>query len=258
MLHEAKDERVQLAVTQRVRMFPWPLEKNNPQAKERKAKSLKAAEHKLDKAYKQREGTTPTSLTAAEILFGQKRFEEKLDIDKAEADFQRAVLAELRREIPGYDGQKILFDTETTDSRWGQAMRFGAAHVIGMSYHEIMDFKHTHRRFPTREETEAVRYTVMFNRPDRLDSVDGGSYKKAIRLLRRYCNEKNYRLMTRERFNREIVFGFDYIKGKVPLPKIICGHHLPFDVGALAVKWGLAKRTYDPSSSSDVTTTSST
>jgi hypothetical protein len=231
----------QLAVTQRVRMFPWPLEKNNPQAKERKAKSLKAATRKLDKAYEQRNGSAPTAPTAAEILFRQKRFEEKLDVDKAEANFQRAVLAELRRDIPGYDGQKIVFDVETTDGRWGQAMRFGVAHVIGMSYHEIQDFKFTHHRFPTREETEAVRYTVMFYHPDRLEAVDGGSYKNAIRLLRRYCDEKNYRLMTRERFNREIVFGFDYIKGKIPLPKIIIGHNLPFDIGALAIKWGLAR-----------------
>jgi hypothetical protein len=234
------DTMAQLAVTQRVRMFPWPLEKNNPQAKARKAKSLNAATRKLDKAYEQREGTTPPPPAAAEILFRQKRFEEKMDVDKAEANFQRAVLADLRRDIPGYDGQKLVFDTETTDSRWGQAMRFGAAHVIGMSYHEIADFRHTRGRWPTREETEAVRYTVMFYRPDRLEAVDGGSYKNAIRLLRRYADQKNYKLMTRERFNREIVFGFDYIKGTIPLPKIVIGHNLPFDIGALAVKWGLA------------------
>lgn len=190
---------VQLAVTQRVRMFPWPLEDNKPKSKDREAGALKAAERKLDKAYKQ-DGAVPTAPTADEILFKPNKSEETIDIAKAEASFQRAVLADLRRNIPGYDGQKIVLDTETTDSRWGQAMRFGVAHIVGMSYHEIQDFNHAYHRFPTRQETEEVKYTVVFYNPDRLEAVDGGSYKNAIKLLRRYCTEKGYRLMTRGAF----------------------------------------------------------
>jgi hypothetical protein len=47
--------------------------------------------------------------------------------------------------------------------------------------------------------------------------------------------------MSRERFCREVVFRLDTIKGDIPLPKMIIGHSLPFDLGALALEWGLAR-----------------
>jgi hypothetical protein len=207
----------QHAVTQSVRLFPW----------------LDPREHKpRDNSAKIGAGSRDAS-AGSEAL--------------AQVERQRAVLAELSANIRsrdgrgGYDGQKLYLDTETTGREFGQAMRFGIAREIGMSYDEIMNFKRVNKRWPTREETEAVFRTIVVYRPEFLDRVPGGSPKNAKRILIRYAKARGYVCMSREKFCREVVFRLDTVKGDIPLPKMVIGHNLTFDLGAMALEWGLAR-----------------
>ena len=158
---------------------------------------------------------------------------------------QRQIIEDMKALIPAWGvwgGQTLTFDTETLDVDRGQIARFGVAQLRGMRYHELVEFMQRNNRPPIREELDALRETYIFYHRDNL-AVDGEDVDDAIATLKVHCDKHGYKLITQAEFVNEVFLKHWYIKmdERIPMPIMIIGHNLPFDIGALAVHTGFSE-----------------
>jgi hypothetical protein len=149
----------------------------------------------------------------------------------------------MKARIPAWGvwgGQSLTFDTETLNVDRGQVARFGVAQLGGMRYHELVEFMQSNNRAPTREELDLLRETNIFYHRDNL-AVEGENVNDAIALLQAHCSEEGYKLISQAEFVTKIFLKHWYIKDDIPMPIMVIGHNLPFDIGALAVHTGFSE-----------------
>jgi hypothetical protein len=177
---------------------------------------------------------------SGETLTGrqQKRY-EKIQQSK----FQLQIIDDMKARIPAWGvwgGQSLTFDTETLNVDRGQVARFGVAQLRGMKYYELVEFMQANNRPPARDELDALRDTYIFYHRANL-AVEGEDVNDAIALLQAYCGEKGYKLISQTEFVTKIFLKHWYIKDDIPMPIMVIGHNLPFDIGALAVHTGFSE-----------------
>ena len=168
----------------------------------------------------------------------QKRYEKV-----QQAKLQLQIINDLKALIPAWGvwgGQSLTFDTETLNVDRGQVARFGVAQLRGMKYHELVEFMEANDSTPTREELDVLRETYIFYHRDNL-AVEAENINDAIALLQAHCSEKGYKLISQAEFVTKIFLKHWYIKDDIPMPIMVIGHNLPFDIGALAVHTGFSE-----------------
>ena len=190
-----------------------------------------------------------SSLTDDELIAAAKSGETLTDRQQMryekiqQAKLQLQIIDDMKARIPAWGvwgGQSLTFDTETSNVDRGQVARFGVAQLRGMRYHELVEFMQSNNRAPTRDELDLLRETYIFYHRDNL-AVEGENVNDAIALLQAHCNEKGYKLISQAEFVTKIFLKHWYIKGDIPMPIMVIGHNLPFDIGALAVHTGFSE-----------------
>jgi hypothetical protein len=167
--------------------------------------------------------------------------ERAIERSVARRVLQGRYIAEMKAAIPewgAWGSPSITPDTETQDVDVGQAMRFGVAQCRGMQYRELIEFMQREARAPTRSELDALRIVYVFYDPAHLEA-DAANMESALAVLHRICAEKEaatgcpHKLITRGEFVKDALFKHGRIKHDVPLPVMVIGHNLGFDLGRL-------------------------
>src|SRR5271166_5368424 len=133
-------------------------------------------------------------------------------------------------------GPTLTLDCETTTGI-GQKLRFGVYQDRGHNYCTLI----TLARQPsgkaklTRAFLDELQNEGIFYEPRNCT-------KQEIETMRAYARANDMRFMTKEQFLYKVFYKLSYIKGKakgIPddtLPRLIIGHNLPFDLGAMSSK----------------------
>jgi hypothetical protein len=162
---------------------------------------------------------------------------------QAQGELQRRYMSRLATSIPDWGvwgGRAIVFDTETQNIETGQAMRFGVAQMRGYGYRELIDFMMREARPPNRIELDTLRAVYIFYDPAMLE-MDQSNTQTSIAILedlRKQREEETsvpHRLVTRDEFVEKILFRNEHIKEDIPLPILVIGHKLDFDIERLSV-----------------------
>jgi DNA polymerase elongation subunit (family B) len=207
-------------VVERLRAFTW------------------VADWKQEDKYAYVEGMTTPHLLA--LLSG---WDEKItgERKRAQVVLQKRYIAELSAAIPdwgAWGGPTHLFDTETQNVERGQAMRFGVLQSRGLQYHELIEFMQREQRPPNRAELDALGEVIVFYDKQELE-LDGGFLERSVSILRQLCEDREretgipHRLMTRNEVIKNVLFKETKIKDNIPLPIMIVGHNLGFDLARL-------------------------
>jgi hypothetical protein len=213
-------------VIARLRAFSWP-------AKPKKKK------HASRDVEKMTDGELLTILSR-----GLPRDKEGIFLYKsAQGELQRRYLKQLAASIPewgAWGGRSVTFDTETQNIETGQAMRFGVAQIRGYGYRELIDFMTREGRPPSRSELDDLREVIIFYDPqmiemDQSNAAASLAILEAMRERRESASGVPHYLIVRDDFVETILFRSERIKDDIPLPILVIGHKLDFDVERLPV-----------------------
>jgi hypothetical protein len=154
---------------------------------------------------------------------------------------QRRYLKQIAADIPewgAWGGRTCLLDTETQNVETGQAMRFGVAQMRGYGYRELYEFIEREGRPPNRIELDTLLVVYIFFDPHMIE-MDASRSDASIALLENVRKSReaaigvSHRIITRDKFVEEILFRYERIKGAIPLPILVVGHKLDFDLERL-------------------------
>jgi hypothetical protein len=160
-----------------------------------------------------------------------------------QGELQRRYLKQIAAAIPdwgAWGGRACILDTETQNVETGQAMRFGVAQMRGYGYHELIEFMSREGRPPDRAELDTLREVYIFHDPNMIE-IDASLRTDAIALLdnvrqsREAATGVPHHLVTRDQFVEDVLFRDERIKGIVPLPILVIGHKLDFDLERLPI-----------------------
>ena len=152
---------------------------------------------------------------------------------KADMDKIRSLLGP---DASPWFGPMLIVDCETTTGI-GQKLRFGVFQDRGHNYREVI----TLARRPgakgkiTRAFLDELQSEGIFYDPANCTKLE-------IETMRLHAQANGLRFMTREEFLLKVFYRLSYIKGSakgIPddtLPRLIIGHNLPFDLGAMSAK----------------------
>jgi hypothetical protein len=167
-----------------------------------------------------------------------------------QGELQRRYIKQIAAAIPewgAWGARSCVLDTETQNVETGQAMRFGVAHMRGYSYHELIEFMQRESRPPIRAELDTLREVYIFYDPDMIE-IDANLRDTSIALLETVRKSREaatgvpHHLITRDQFVEEVLFRNERIKGAIPIPVLVLGHKLDFDLERLPVfDAGMAK-----------------
>ena len=188
--------------------------------------------------------------TDAELLQYVSEYETNIRQGKSkrqycrfQGELQRRYLKQIAAAIPdwgAWGGRACVLDTETQNVETGQAMRFGVAQMRGYGYHELIEFMQREGRPPDRAELDTLREVYIFHDPDMIE-MDATRREASIALLetvrksREVASGIPHHLVTRDQFVEDVLFRDERIKGIVPLPILVIGHKLDFDLERLPV-----------------------
>jgi DNA polymerase elongation subunit (family B) len=167
-----------------------------------------------------------------------------------QGELQRRYLKQIATVIPDWGAWgacTCILDTETQNVETGQAMRFGIAQMRGFAYHELIEFIEREGRPPNRAELDTLREIYILHDPDMIE-MDATLRDASIALLEAVRNSREtatgvpHHLITRDQFVENVLFRNERIKGAIPLPVLLIGHKLDFDLERLPVfDAGMAK-----------------
>ena len=160
-----------------------------------------------------------------------------------QGELQRRYIKQIAAAIPewgAWGGRTCTFDIETQNVETGQAMRFGVAQMRGYNYHELIEFIQREGRPPDRAELDTLREVYIFHDPVMIEmDLDLCAASIAIledvRQSREAASGVPHHRITRDQFVEEVLFRNERIKGAIPLPVLVIGHKLDFDVERLPV-----------------------
>jgi hypothetical protein len=148
--------------------------------------------------------------------------------------------AEVNRVGAPWAGPMLIFDCETlTGAKDGQGLRFGCFQERGLRF----DWKIAAAAAGTltRDQLDRCWHDGIFYNPKNCT-------KSEIACMRKYAAEHGIELLAQDDFVKYIVFRNHWIKqaedyrNSLREPCLIIGHNLPFDLGAIAARCGLAKK----------------
>ena len=160
-----------------------------------------------------------------------------------QGELQRRYIKQIAAAIPewgAWGGRTCLFDVETQNVETGQAMRFGVAQMRGYNYHELIEFIQREGRPPDRAELDTLREVYIFHDPVMIE-MDLNLCAASIAILedvrqsREAASGVPHHRITRDQFVKEVLFCNERIKGAIPLPVLVIGHKLDFDLERLPV-----------------------
>ncbi len=167
-----------------------------------------------------------------------------------QGELQRRYIKQIAAAIPewgAWGARTCVLDTETQNVETGQAMRFGVAQMRGYSYHELIEFMQRESRPPNRAELDTLREVYVFYDPNMIE-IDAALRDASLALLETVRKSREattgipHHLVTRDQFVEDILFRNERIKGAVPIPVLVLGHKLDFDLERLpAFGAGMAK-----------------
>jgi hypothetical protein len=155
------------------------------------------------------------------------------------SDYGVVIANEISRVGFPWAGPMLLFDCETlTDACGGQRLRFGTYQERGYRYdwrvNDAMEGT------LTREKLDRCWSRGIFYEP-------ANCTDKEIAVLEAYAREHKRELMTRVEFVKHILFRNHWVKraeefeDSLREPCLVIGQNLPFDLGCLAIRHGLAR-----------------
>ena len=224
-------------VIARLRAFSWP----EPKKKRREPRNKSANSNNDD------DNCAVVNLSNEALLdvlsVDEPRGKRIKKYRQAQAELQRRYIQQLAASIPdwqGWGGRTVILDTETQNVETGQAMRFGVAQMRGYGYRELIEFMVREGRPPSRGELDTLREVIIFYDPAMLE-MDQSNLKTSIAILENLKQRREsasgvpHRLMTRDEFVEQVLFRNERIKGDIPLPVLVIGHKLDFDIQRLSV-----------------------
>ena len=126
-------------------------------------------------------------------------------------------------------------------------MRFGVAQMRGYGYHELIEFMQRESRPPIRAELDTLREVYIFYDSAMIE-IDANLHDTSIAVLETVRKSREaatgvpHHLITRDQFVEEVLFRNERIKGAIPIPVLVLGHKLDFDLERLPVfDAGMAK-----------------
>ncbi len=163
----------------------------------------------------------------------KRKRERREDGPKKHANTQ---LAQIMREIGRpWSGPMLILDCETTTGvHTGQALRFGRFQERGLLY--SFRVEDARRGTLTREKLDRPRRAGIFYNP-------ATCTEEEIALMKSYAEERRLEFMTRDEFLKRVFYHGWPVKPKANErePKLVIGHNLPFDLGALCERAGLSR-----------------
>jgi hypothetical protein len=133
-------------------------------------------------------------------------------------------------------GPMLVFDCETTTGL-GQKLRFGVYQDRGHNYCDLARLARKCKAAISRAYMDELRAEGIFYDPENCTAAE-------IETLKAYADAHGLALLTRDDFLHKVFYRLAYIRGSakgVPddtMPRLIIGHNLPFDLGALSVRAG--------------------
>jgi hypothetical protein len=157
-----------------------------------------------------------------------------------EPEFQASseVAAEINRIGFPWAGPMLIFDCETlTGAKDGQGLRFGCFQERGWRYDQrVAD---ADAKTLTREKLDTLWHEGILYEPKNCTPEE-------IKVLKQYAKNRKLELYTREHFVKNILYRSHWVKkaakwkDELREPCLVIGQNLPFDLGALAMRCGLA------------------
>jgi hypothetical protein len=135
-------------------------------------------------------------------------------------------------------GPALILDCET-ETGIGQKLRFGVFQERGLNYRDLVERKRKQGEI-TQEDIDCLRSEGIFYNPEACSNEE-------IATMRAYANEHELRFIDLNDFLYDVFYRAYYYKqwnegdAACLLPKLVIGHNLPFDLGAISYRAGPSK-----------------